>query len=443
MNALEIVQAIVERDPQRPFSSRVTYGQLFCLARKLLQNMEGLDGPVCLASSDRVLCAAACLASLAGGRELVLPHGFSERVLAETRDAVPYVAILGPNAEVTRDVRVLEIPGQAAPADSCTLEPVRKDDEPMVHLFTGGSTGKPRVWTKTVANIMGEAWYMSRRFSFEPDDVVLATVPPVHIYGLLFSVLAPLLAGAQVVNKTVFMPAEIVQVLARQRVSVFVSGPAHYRALRQGKLEAPALRLATSSGGMLDQADAERFFNDSGVGVVDIFGSTETGGIATRPRSQGGESWIALDVVNWKILGDRLYVNSPFLSPKLHLDEDAFFLTSDRVHAAGAGKFFLLGRADGVVKVAGKRVDLLEVEQKIRSLDFVWDAHVLALDSKVRGSEIVALVVMDCTTDDLRARLENILESQAIPRRMLKVRQIPRTETGKPHREEILKIIHT
>jgi len=87
--------------------------------------------------------------------------------------------------------------------------------------------------------------------------------------------------------------------------------------------------------------------------------------------------------------------------------------------------------------VAGKRVDLLEVEQKLLGLDRVVDAHVLAHDSPGRGKEIIALVVSQRTEADLRTALAEGLPAHALPRRLLKVETIPTARTGKRDKRRI------
>jgi acyl-coenzyme A synthetase/AMP-(fatty) acid ligase len=100
----------------------------------------------------------------------------------------------------------------------------------------------------------------------------------------------------------------------------------------------------------------------------------------------------------------------------------------------------LLGRADGVVKVAGKRVDLLDVQNKIKRLSTVSDAFVLALPTeKGRESVVAAVVACDLTQTHLKKLLMDILEPYAVPRRVKIVSSIARTSTGKIDRRSIEK----
>jgi acyl-coenzyme A synthetase/AMP-(fatty) acid ligase len=137
-------------------------------------------------------------------------------------------------------------------------------------------------------------------------------------------------------------------------------------------------------------------------------------------------------------------VDSPFLSPGLPRDEEGFFVTGDRACKEAEGRFDLLGRVDGIVKVGGKRVALEGVEARIKALPFIRDAYVLSLSSRsMREAEIVCLVVpeREGCPEDLREFLGSILEPSELPRRVLRVQQIPLTPAGKRDRERAERLL--
>ena len=143
-----------------------------------------------------------------------------------------------------------------------------------------------------------------------------------------------------------------------------------------------------------------------------------------------------------EVVGSRLSVKSDFASPEMEQDSDGFCLTGDEAREDADNRFVLLGRADGIVKVAGKRVDLLNVQNKIKTLPNVSDAVILALPTeKRRESVIAAVVACDLTETQLRKLLMNLLESYAVPRRIRIVSSIPRTTTGKIDRHRIEQLL--
>ena len=174
--------------------------------------------------------------------------------------------------------------------------------------------------------------------------------------------------------------------------TIFAAVPAHYRALKKYPLSGSTLRLALSSAGMLEKDDSLAFFHNNNVSVVEVYGSTETGGIASRNRSLGEEYFTAFPTVDYRFSHGKLAVKSAYISPDLPLDRDGFFLTADRVEPAGAG-FSLRGRSDTVTKVGGKRVDLEEVCNLVKSQPGVDDCVVMVLaEGGGRGSLTGALI---------------------------------------------------
>ena len=215
--------------------------------------------------------------------------------------------------------------------------------------------------------------------------------------------------------------------------SVLATVPAHVRALARTSWTGRP-RLALSSTAPLDAADAEDFAGRAGIGIEEVFGSTETGGIATRRRADGTEIWTPLEGVRWRSARGRLLVASAYLSPDLARDPGGFFATADRISRAKAG-FALLGRADGIVKVGGRRVDLAEVEERVCSLPGVRDAWVWSRRGVGgRGAEIVALVAGSAEPAAIRRALRRTLPPAALPRRIRRVERLPATATGKRDR---------
>ena len=197
-----------------------------------------------------------------------------------------------------------------------------------------------------------------------------------------------------------------------------------------------------SSGAPLSAADAAAFFARTGIWPLEIYGSTETGGIAVRRQDVADAPWSPLPGVDCRVVGDILSVRSPFVSPDAGQDSDGYFATADRAQERPDGRFQLLGRADGVVKVGGKRVELADIETLLLALDRVQDAVVMALPLESgRGQEIVALVASDRLPGDLTRELREKLPSISWPRRLRSVRAIPTTAAGKRDRTAILALL--
>ncbi len=412
--------------------SGYTYGEIFALAAGLKKTLtrRGVDKSLCLCTENKAVIAASILASLSGACKLVLPHSFSAHALMEMNEAVSFEAAIADHPEELPGVEI--ITPLAGNPDDLDPDDMRNPDDSFLRLFTGGSTGKPRVWSKTPRNLLAEAFYLRDQFDITSRDLLVSTVPPYHIYGLLFSVLLPLLAHARVMPEIFTFPQEIISTINRHKATVLVSVPVHYRSLKVENLSAPSLKIAFSSSGVLNRSDASHFLKKTGLGITEIYGSTETGGIAARSISENTESWKPADVVAWRLSGKRLAVRSDFVSREMDKDADGFCVTGDEVQLDKNDRFVLLGRADGIVKVAGKRVDLLDVQNKIQTLPTVRDVVVIALPAeKGRESVIAALVACDLAEAQLKKMILEKLEPYAMPRRIKIVPSIARTATGK------------
>lgn len=437
---------------------KASYGEVFNLASRIHSwslRERKKRGPLCLATSDKASLMAAVLASLAGGPLLVLPASLSDNVISDTCRMVGASAVLSDQpVQLPKGVQSLvmrrKVTDGFAPLEKTAGEtggklfrrPARRIDEPFLWLYTGGSTGAPKLWPKTPRNIIGEVLNLKSVFAINEKDIFLSTVMPLHIYGLLFSVLLPFVSGARIAGDIPYFPREIITTAARTRCTIFVGSPVHYRALSTSPFSLSNLKLAFSSGGFLEKAHSVYFTRATGAGVVEVYGSTETGGIALRCQAEGEFAWRPFSCVRWRIAGKRLSVSSPFLSPNVRKNKKGFFTTGDRAADSGDGTFVLQGRTDGIVKIGGKRVDLMAIEQKIKSLSSIMDAWVLSLPSKAgRENEIAALVVTEAGLPYLRKAFARVLEPTHMPRLIVGITALPLTPSGKRDHRAALAIL--
>jgi acyl-coenzyme A synthetase/AMP-(fatty) acid ligase len=387
---------------------------------------------------------ASLLASVFGGPLIILPHSFNQSIINEIESTAGFDIVLADtkteingrfNRLITNDIDI------ECDLNILSLAKLRDPDSVFLKLFTGGSTGKPKVWNKSPRNMFTEALYHSGSFNISSDDIFVSTVPPQHIYGLLYSVLIPFVSSARVGGEIYTFPQEIISAVVGLGSTVLVSVPMHYRVLNGADFVFDTLKLAISSGGKLDSSDARYFYDRTGIPVSEIFGSTETGGIAVRRNSGDEIPWEPLGGIDWKIDDDRLCVCSEFISADMRKDADGFFATEDRVEKAEGGLFRHVGRADGVVKVAGKRVDLKDIESRLKTIPGVRDAFVISIPaSGGRENEIAAVIEGDTDKSSVRRKAKEILEPQAIPRKIKVVDKMPLVSTGKYDRQRILSI---
>ncbi|MFW8600657.1 AMP-binding protein [Desulfobacterota bacterium M19] len=422
-----------------------TFAEIYAMSqglRELFSAPACREEVVCLAAENKAVIAAAVLSSLYGGPTLLLPFAFSGRALAEMREATGFTtAISDRQRDFPAGTRVIcPEPGQVRQIHK--LPPIDPDAE-LLKLFTGGSTGMPRSWSKSAGNLFSEAFYLTRKYQISGKDLIVATVSPYHIYGLLFSVIIPLISSAAVFADTPSFPGEIAAAVIDNSATVLASVPVHYRVLRGRQASSGSLRLAFSSAGRLPRVDNEEFCRRNNVPLIEVYGSTETGGIALRVRSEGEEAYSPFETVDWQESNENLYVRSAYIAPDARRDENGFFAANDRIESGPDNSFFLRGRSDAVAKVGGKRVNLAEVRDKIKAQRGVEDCFVITMpDSGGRESLIAALIAGEGV--DLKELKKNVmeqLEPYARPRLLKKTARLPMTAAGKYDLEVIKRLL--
>jgi acyl-coenzyme A synthetase/AMP-(fatty) acid ligase/3-hydroxymyristoyl/3-hydroxydecanoyl-(acyl carrier protein) dehydratase len=389
------------------------------------------DGPVALHHGDGVEFAAALLGAWQSGRTVYLPADD----LPETRRRLtPHVAAL--LGEWTREPEAV-----AAAADPSPDPHTRLDANfPGLVVFTSGSTGDAQPIPKRLAQLAEEVETLERTFGREIGDAdIVATVSHQHIYGLLFKILWPLATGRGFLAGTLAYPEELAGALAG-RQSALVTSPALLRRLPENidwSAARAGVRAIFSSGGPLPAAAAHTAERLLGKTPIEVLGSSETGGVATRRQRAGaGEQWTAIPGIEIRVDGGRLAVRSA------HLPDDAWFTTADRAELAPDGTFRLGGRADRIAKIEGKRVSLDGVARALAASPWVSEARVIALNAP--REQLAAVVALSddgaaalaregkaALTQALRALVAEGTERVALPRRWRFVRELPVDSQGK------------
>lgn len=284
--------------------------------------------------------------------------------------------------------------------------PILDADRCILSLFTSGSEGEPKRIAKKLSQLETEVAELERRWGNTPEiSRVWSTVSHQHIYGLLFKVLWPLAAGRPFTRTLVQYPEEFFQTAQSAGKAVLISSPAFLRALPPEMLRQLGERfsLIFSSGGPLDRTTAASISNDGRGHVIEVLGSTETGGIAFRDPAQG-IGWNPFSGISVSRNDEgRLLIRSPYL------ESPEWYTTDDLVNIAESGSFELLGRADSVVKIQEKRVSLLQIEELLSRMPEIESCAALVIDSiNLRRRQIACVV---CLSAAGRRELESLGES--------------------------------
>lgn len=384
-------------------------------------------------ASDRYHMLLACLAAWCRGNSVVLPPNHQAATLEHVR-------ALSEAAHVLTDATIAGcLSGRGASTDAprepaLGVPPIRTEQE-LLTVFTSGTTGDHQACTKTAGQLLGEVATLGPALGFDRTRSVAATVPCHHLYGLLFSILVPFVHGAVFLRESL-QPADVQRACARWQMTDLVTVPAHLQALIEtGWAPSCHLDRAFSSGAVLDTELASEFRRIAGAQVVDVLGSTESGGIAWRV-AEPGAAYVPLPGVQVEAGPDgRMRLRSPFLPPG-----SGWELMNDRIRLVEGG-FEHLGRNDGVVKLGGKRIAVQELEARARQLDAVTDAAVLVRPSTpLRRTELwLAVASRDgrWTPASLRQALGRYFDPVVLPRRYRVVPSLPRDALGKLQKDRL------
>ena len=311
-----------------------------------------------------------------------------------------------------------------------------------VAFHTSGSTSQPKTIVKTFESLAKEVAFHRERLKIKPGTVFLSTIEPDHMYGTLWRVMLPSAAGCPVDPEIILSPESLIAKMNTAEKVFFVTTPSFLKRFcayaEQYDVPRNCVEI-TTSGALLDAETSAAVKRVFGVAPLEIFGSTETGGVAWRRQDESAApyDWTVFDPVKVRVDAEgRLVVRSPF-----SFQRD--FVMGDGVELAPDGRHFkLLGRRDRLVKIAEQRVSLPEMEEKMKQLDGIDDVALVALEGE-KGSYLGAVVVLATTRDAassetpgakilaLRKRLIPLFPKGTVPKRYRFVSELPRNAQGK------------
>ena len=319
--------------------------------------------------------------------------------------------------------------------DSClTLAPLNLSETKVV-IFTSGSTGEAKSIEKKLSQFQLEITALETQWGKQLAKAeVLSTVSHQHIYGLLFRVLWPLCAG-RCFHSSIYLNPDILVNNLNNEPACWVASPAHLKRLdnRSPWHELSGLTAIFSSGGVLPETATQQILTACNQRVIEIYGSSETGGIA----------WKSLDKA-WTLFPEMAItdMNGFWQLRSSYLDNSDLFPLNDQLTLLDDGRFILNGRTDRIVKIEEKRLSLDELEQRLTDTAYVAEAHALVI-SETRDVIAVVAALTESGFQALSAQgrgqlikqLKNTLktwfESVVLPRKWLFVNTLPLTSQGK------------
>ena len=390
-------------------------------------------GHVLNACADRYGFAVGLAAALLRGQVTLLPPDHTPETVRRLREfaAQPYVLA----DEGTAPIDLPRIPVSAAhsPITGGFAVPRIPAANLCAIVFTSGSTGapapNPKHWGALTRDVRGalERWSIAPR-----QPAIVATVPPQHMYGFESSVLAALCGGGALCAERPFYPGDVCAALERvPRPRALVTTPFHLRALLEDAPRPPPLDLLLCATAPLDAGLAEQAEARCGAPLLEIYGSTETGQMATR-RSARESEWRTLPGIRVSVRDGEAWAEGGHIEQPTRLGDVLEPLAEDR--------FLLRGRVADMVNVAGKRSSLAHLDAQLRAIAGVADGafYMPDEDSGADVRRLAAFVVAPTLTRAaLLAELRQRIDPAFLPRPLVLLERLPRAQTGKLPREAL------
>jgi len=354
----------------------------------------------------------------------------------------------------------------------------RGPDDPIVEIFTSGTTGAPKGVPVPVKALRAFHAYLHYGLDVREDDVFWNVADPGWAYGLYYGVLAPLYAGRRnFLLRSGFDPELCWRILQDFGITNFAAAPTIIRAMRAVRPQGVgslSLRRASSAGEPLDADTISWSAEYLGTPVRDHYGQTEMGmciinswhpaaarevrpgsmGFAMPgytsavlemdadvPAAPGTKGRVALDVPNSPLFWFGGYTNEPAKTAERFSPDGRWYYTGDTGYADEDGYTYFSSRDDDVIIMAGYRIGPFEIESVLAEHPKVVESAVVGAPDELRGEVLEAYVVLRDPADasaELEQELQQLVKrrhaAHTYPRAVHFVESLPKTPSGKIQR---------
>jgi acyl-coenzyme A synthetase/AMP-(fatty) acid ligase len=416
----------------RRVSGPVTVGRFLADVAALAARLP--DRPYALnLCADRYHALLGLAAALTRGQVMLLSADRTERRQHEIAAAYPDLYVMADAAAGGEAEPGWQLPFGALPVSA--MGEGEGGPVPEIPLgrtaiigFTSGSTGEPAAHPKPWGALVAATRAAAARFGLRGPAVttVVATVPPQHMYGFELTLAMPFHAATASQSGPWFYPVEVAEALHDAPAPrLLVTTPLQMRALLGSGEELPELAAVVSATAPLAPELAAACEAGWDTPVLEIYGATEIGSIASR-RTTTGEAWTLYDGVGLRPAGEDTLVDVPGMPAPVPL--------ADAVEFRPDGGFRLIGRRADMVKLGGKRASLASLNRLLLQVPGVEDGVFAApadLDSNPAARLVVYAVAPGQSAAGILAALRGQMDPVFLPRRVLRVAALPRNAMGK------------
>ncbi|HUF80244.1 MAG TPA: AMP-binding protein [Burkholderiales bacterium] len=383
--------------------------------------------------TDRYHFTVGFAAALVRRQVNLLPPNETPDLIEQLTVRYPGVYCLCDRPTGLATIETMLFPGPADDGDMTLPVPEIPESQVAATVFTSGSTGQPVPYRKSWGSLVRVARAEIEMLGLGalPGMAVVGTVPSQHVFGLEATVLTVMQGGLSLCARRPFYPADVrAELESLPRPRSLVTTPVHLRVLLAEPGDLPPvdfLLCATAPLSPQLAAQAEARF---AAPLHEIYGCTESGGIASRRTVATGE-WSAMTGVRLRTDGERTWVKGGHVEVEVAL--------ADVIELRRQGKFLLHGRTADLVNIAGKRTSLAHLNYHLNSVEGVLDGtFVLPEQEGATVTRLTAYVVAPgLTRETLMGALRQRIDAAFLPRPLHFVDALPRNEVGKLPRQSL------
>jgi long-chain acyl-CoA synthetase len=350
-----------------------------------------------------------------------------------------------------------------------TEQPGRGNDDDAVILYTSGTTGKPKGAELTHANLVRNAELTAQTLlKNNPDDVVMGCLPLFHVFGLTCGLNATVAAGGTLTLLPRFDPAKTLEIIQRDKVTIFEGVPTMYAAILHLPDVDPAmaatLRVCVSGGASMPVEIMRGFEEKFGCMILEGYGLSETSPVASfnhpdkvrKPGSIGtpvegvqlrlvddaGQTVPDGEIGEIAIRGHNVmkgYWGKPEATAEAITD--GWFRTGDLAKVDSDGYYYIVDRKKDLIIRGGYNVYPREIEEVLHEHPAVAEVAVIGIPHPDLGEEVGAAVALkpgaSATAAELREFARDKMAAYKYPRQIWLVEALPKGPTGKILRREV------
>lgn len=374
---------------------------------------------------DRYRFAVVFCACLIADRLCLLPQNQTERALQQIAEGHPGCIAIVEEPLAGCPVPMYRLADLERPADGFAEVPRIPADRVAALVFTSGSTGAPKAnfkeWGRLVAGAHAERIALGLPVPFN----VVGTVPSQHMYGFESVVLLPLLTGGAFHVSRPLFASDVKRALDEiPSPRALVTAPIHVRACTEDTVGLAPLEVIVSASAPLGRDMALRTEERFATRVMEIYGFTEAGMVASRRTTQT-DVWRNMQDIELVPAGDAW----AFTGGHVHGTKVA----TDLIVPENSGAFRLAGRPEDLVNVAGKRASLADLTHKLMEIPGVRDGvfHMPETSEHAVARLMAFVVAPDLSEAQLLEQLRHRIDAAFLPRPLVKLAGLPRNASGK------------